>query len=171
MLRDGPSMFEMKKRIELADMGMAAIIQAFLAEGFVQGKATVKSEDPVDDSGKDLKVIVGTTFEERVINSDESAFIEFYAPWCGACKELAPKFEKVATALKGEALLVAKMDVTANGIDAKYGLDIKSFPQVYFFPALDKLKPVQYSGPKEVEPMVKFLQLEIDDEDPGEDEL
>jgi thiol-disulfide isomerase/thioredoxin len=90
---------------------------------------------------------------------------------CGACKQLAPHYEALAEKMKGQDVLIAKMDVTTNGIDEKYGLTINSFPTIMFFPALDKQKPVPYSGPKDTEAMAKFVMAELDDEDPGDDEL
>lgn len=44
--------------------------------------------------------------------------VEFYAPWCGHCKKLAPQYDEVAEKLKGvESVIVAKMDATANEVD------------------------------------------------------
>jgi hypothetical protein len=74
-------MFEMKKRVDLSDLSMQEIISALLEHGFKQGVATVKSEDPVDDSVKALKTLVGSDFEKRVIFAENSALVEFYAPW------------------------------------------------------------------------------------------
>lgn len=44
--------------------------------------------------------------------------VEFYAPWCGHCKALAPKYDELAKKLEGvDSVVVAKMDATENEID------------------------------------------------------
>ena len=44
--------------------------------------------------------------------------MEFYAPWCGHCKALAPKYDELAKKLEGvDSVVVAKMDATENEID------------------------------------------------------
>lgn len=45
-------------------------------------------------------------------------FIEFYAPWCGHCKSLAPKYDALAEKLAGiSSVVIAKIDATENEID------------------------------------------------------
>ncbi|KAF0687288.1 Aste57867_20954 [Aphanomyces stellatus] len=57
--------------------------------------------------------------------------VEFYAPWCGHCKSLAPVFEEVADELKGD-VNVAKVDVPANtALGQRF--NIKGFPTILFF--------------------------------------
>jgi len=45
--------------------------------------------------------------------------MEFYAPWCGHCKSLAPIYDKLAKRLaKNTNLVIGKMDSTANEVDS-----------------------------------------------------
>ena len=42
-----------------------------------------------------------SNFDSKVKNSDGVWIVEFYAPWCGHCRNLAPEYQKAAKALKG----------------------------------------------------------------------
>ena len=52
-------------------------------------------------------------FRKLVIDSDDLWFVEFYAPWCGHCKSLAPSWEKAAKSLKG-VVKVGAVDMTTD---------------------------------------------------------
>ena len=52
-------------------------------------------------------------FEERVLNSDLPVIVDFWAPWCGPCKMIAPVLEEAAKAYEGK-LVVAKVNTDEN---------------------------------------------------------
>lgn len=56
----------------------------------------VKSEAIPEDNTTPVKVAVANNFDDIVINNGVDTLIEFYAPWCGHCKNLAPVYEQVA---------------------------------------------------------------------------
>ena len=71
------------------------------------------------------------SFNSDVLNSEKPVLVDFWAEWCGPCKQLAPTVETVA-AEKSESLKVCKMDVDSNReIAAKYG--IRSIPSLIIF--------------------------------------
>ncbi|POM66881.1 Protein disulfide-isomerase domain [Phytophthora palmivora] len=77
--------------------------------------------------------------------------VEFYAPWCGHCKKLAPIYEKVADDLKGE-VNVAKVDVTENAeLGKRFG--IRGFPTVLHF---SHGKSYKYGGKRTLEDLAAF---------------
>ena len=57
----------------------------------------LKSEAVPETNDEPVKVVVANNFAEIVLNKDKDVLIEFYAPWCGHCKKLTPKYEEVAT--------------------------------------------------------------------------
>lgn len=54
----------------------------------------IKSE-PIPAQDGPVAVAVAKNFEELVTNSEKDVLIEFYAPWCGHCKKLAPTYDEL----------------------------------------------------------------------------
>jgi len=79
---------------------------------------------------------LSTSNFQQVLNSEIPFFVEFFAPWCGHCKQLAPIWEKVATGLKG-VVPVGKVDCTVHqDLCSKY--DVKGYPTIKLFSAKGK---------------------------------
>jgi len=117
-----------------------ASVKSYITD-FKDGKLSpdLKSEEPsAEDWANPVKVLKGKSFKEKVLDSKESVLVEFYAPWCGHCKALEPKYDELAKGLEdNKSITIAKMDATANEIDVP-GVDIKGFPTILFFPAGSK---------------------------------
>jgi len=82
---------------------------------------------------EDVFVVTDANIDE-VLKENDFVLIEFYAPWCGHCKSLAPEYEKAATALKDYEpnVVIAKCDATAETEAAKkYG--VQGFPTLKWF--------------------------------------
>lgn len=130
-------------------------LKAFV-ENLLAGKLEpyMKSE-PIPDNTGALKVAVAKNFKELVMNSKQDALIEFYAPWCGHCKALAPKYEELAEKLADEDVLIVKMDATANDVPPLF--EVRGFPTIYWLPKGNKESPVPYSGGREVDDFISFI--------------
>ena len=77
--------------------------------------------------------------------------VEFYAPWCGHCKALAPEYEKAASILNGVVKVVA-VDATQNEKLAQQ-YQIQGFPTIKIFGA-DKKAPLDYQGPRTADAII-----------------
>lgn len=94
-------------------------------------------------------------FDSLALGS-KAALVEFYAPWCGHCKQLAPKYETLASVFAGEPdVLIAKVDATEEG-DVANRFDIAGYPTIKFFPA-GSAEAEDYNGGREVEDFVEFI--------------
>ncbi len=118
-------------------------------------KAFLKSAPAPEDNSKPLKTIVGTTFENIVLASDDDVFIKFYAPWCGHCKSMAPAWEQLAEELKDvSGLVIADFDATANEAE---GVDVQGFPTLKFYPKGAKSSPLDFDGGRDLEGFKNYL--------------
>ena len=65
--------------------------------------------------------MVAKNFEEIVNDPEKDVLIEFYAPWCGHCKSLEPKYKELGEKMADEeSVVIAKMDATANDVPPPY---------------------------------------------------
>lgn len=122
----------------------------------------MKSEPVPEPNDAPVKVVVAKNFEEIVNNEDKDVLIEFYAPWCGHCKSLAPKYDELAEKLLDEeSITIAKMDATANDVPPAY--EVRGFPTIYYAPKGSKNSPKKYEGGREVDDFIKYLAKESTD--------
>ncbi len=79
----------------------------------------------------DVLELTDDNFDTEALQSDLPVLVDFWAVWCGPCKQIAPSVEALATAYKGK-LKVAKMDIDHHQITPqRYG--IRSIPTLLIF--------------------------------------
>jgi len=132
-------------------------IRSFFSD-FVENKLKpfFKSEKlPEPDHEENVKIVVGKNFDSLVLNNDKNVLVEYYAPWCGHCKSLAPIYASLATKLKDNAdIVIAKMDATANEVES---VSVQGFPTIKFYPKGNKSNPIDYNGERTEEGFIKYL--------------
>jgi len=99
-----------------------------------------------------------SNFDNIVLKSGKPALVEFFAPWCGHCKNLAPVYEELATVFQhaGDKVSVAKVDADNHkSLGKRFG--VSGFPTLKWFDGKSD-KPTDYTGGRDLESLSKFIQ-------------
>lgn len=74
-----------------------------------------KDVSPTEMDSSAVVTLTSSNFQAEVVESDRHLLLEFYAPWCGHCKALAPELAKAADELQDHSnIAIAAMDATAH---------------------------------------------------------
>jgi len=119
-----------------------------------------KSEEIPEKNDEPVKIVVGLQFDEIVLDKEKDVLIEFYAPWCGHCKKLAPIWEELGAAIAADKansnIVIAKMDGTENDLPKSVPFRIESFPTIKLFRAGDN-EVIDYNGDRTFAGFAEFL--------------
>ncbi|KAL9635458.1 MAG: hypothetical protein Q9164_003444 [Protoblastenia rupestris] len=141
--------FDQEKKLTEKEVGK--FVQDFLDSKI---EPSVKSEPIPEKQEGPVQIVVAKNYKEVVLENENDVLVEFYAPWCGHCKALAPKYDELASLYPATSrVTIAKVDATANDVPD----EVQGFPTIKLFPAGAKSEPLTYSGSRTIEDLAAFV--------------
>src|SRR5277367_1387837 len=123
------------------------LIKSFVFAGLA---AVVAAKSAVID-------LIPDNFDKIVLKSGKPSLVEFFAPWCGHCKTLAPIYEELASNFEAfnNKVNIAKVDADAQkSLGKRFG--VQGFPTLKWFDGKSD-KPEDYSGGRDLESLTAFI--------------
>lgn len=128
---------------------MKEIIFILIVSSLLIIKAKEEEEFPTENN---VIVLTDKTFD-KALEKYEFLLVQFYAPWCGFCKQIKPEFEKASEKLRKENYFLAKVDATSE-IELTQKYNISGYPTIKYF--IDK-EPIDYKGGRKEEDIIKWI--------------
>ena len=124
---------------------------------YVNGRVPAASRAKVPAPTPSLvTVLTPSNFDEIVLDESKDVLVEFYAPWCGHCKKLAPTWDSLAEVFRSENdVVIAKVDADAHKeLGSRFG--VTGFPTIKYFPKTNKAGE-EFSGGRELKDLVEWV--------------
>lgn len=133
--------------IELQVKHRKMLLKSFVVAGLA-AVATAKSA---------VLDLIPSNFDKVVLESGKPTLVEFFAPWCGHCKNLAPVYEELALAFAHakDKVQIAKVDADAErSLGQKFG--VQGFPTLKWFDGSSST-PLDYNSGRDLESLSAFI--------------
>ncbi|KAF9567323.1 protein disulfide isomerase [Agrocybe pediades] len=105
-----------------------------------------------EGAASDVLSLTAATFESTV-SAEPLILVEFFAPWCGHCKALAPHYEEAATALKEKNIKLAKVDCVDEA-ELCQSKGVQGYPTLKVY---RNGEPTDYNGPRKADGIISYM--------------
>jgi len=147
---DEDKVFRISQQGQRVKDGFSSAAARDFVESWQSGKLTA-DKDPI-------LAVTSDTFEQYVMDAGRDVLVEFYAPWCGHCKALAPEYKNVGIHYADDnTIRIVKMDATKH---SHKSATIKSYPTLKLYPRSDKKKPIdlEFKAARNKQHIIDFIE-------------